>query len=209
MGSGSRLVGRKEECAHIDRLLGRARHGQSGALILRGEPGIGKSALLDYAIERAEGMTVLRAVGLESASELAYVTLRELLEPIAAGLDRLSLEEAQELRAAFALTSDRRATQYAVAAATLSLLAAVADERAVLCVVDDAHWVDRASADALVFAARRLEAEGVVMLFAARRGEGAFAAPGPDTRRKETLVRVPARSAREVHAPEATRTLHR
>ena len=176
--SDSMLVGREPERRQIDRLLARARDGQSGVLVVRGEPGIGKSALLNYGLERAKGMTVLRAVGLESASELAFVTLRELFEPVAAQVDRLSTEEGEALGAAFALDSLRRTSRYAVAAATLNLFAAVADASAVLCVVDDAHWVDRASADALVFASRRLEAEGVVMLFAARTGEGVFEAQG-------------------------------
>jgi DNA-binding CsgD family transcriptional regulator len=176
--SSSRLVGREAERAQLDQLLARARRGHSGVLVLRGEPGIGKSALLDYAVERADGMEVLRTLGLESASELPFVALADLLRPALGHLDRLPKSQAEALNAALALGSGGQASRYPVAAATLSLIAAEAEETPVLCAIDDAHWVDRASAESLVFTARRLDAEGVVMLFAARTGEGAFEAPG-------------------------------
>jgi DNA-binding CsgD family transcriptional regulator len=165
------LFGRERECALIDGLLGGARAGRAGALVLRGEAGVGKSALLDYAGERAEGI-VVRALGVESEVELEFSALLEICRPLLGGLDELVGRQAAALRGALGLGRVEAVDPFLVGASTLSLLAAAAaGEGPLLVLVDDAQWLDRASADALVFAARRLEADGVACLFAARAGE--------------------------------------
>jgi DNA-binding CsgD family transcriptional regulator len=168
------LHGRSEEIARIDELLAAARTGRSGALVVRGEPGVGKTVLLDYAAATA-GMRVLRSTGIESESELPFAALRLLLRSGLARLDILPPPQASALRGAFGLAEAPAADRFLIGLAALSLLAELAGDRALLCLVDDAHWLDRASADALLFAARRLEAEGVVLLMAAR--EDGFHAP--------------------------------
>jgi len=164
------LVGRSAERARIDALLASARSGRGGALVVRGEPGIGKSALLSYAEEGAEGMRLLHARGVEAEAELPFSGLYELLRPLLGLLGEVPERQAAALRGAFGLGPPLDA-RLLIGAGTLSLLAAAAEERPVLCSVDDAHWLDGASADALVFVARRLEADPVAVLFAAREGE--------------------------------------
>ncbi|WP_051864159.1 helix-turn-helix transcriptional regulator [Streptosporangium roseum] len=164
------LYGRAGEQTDIERLLAEARTGQSGALVIRGQAGIGKSALLDYAAGRAEGMRVLRGVGIESEAELPFAALHLLLRT---GLDRIhALPDAQAtaLNGALGLGGIAPENRFLVGLATLSLLSELAGDGALLCLIDDAQWFDQASIDALVFAARRLEAEGVAMIFAARAG---------------------------------------
>jgi DNA-binding CsgD family transcriptional regulator len=165
------LVGRDNETATIDRLLAGAREGQSGVLVLRGDAGIGKSALLAHAQERGHEFTILRAVGIESESDLAYAALHQVLRPVLGDIDRLPEPQAAALRGAFALSAETVDDRFRVSLAALGLLAEAADERPVLCLIDDAQWLDRTSADALVFVARRLEAERLVLLFAARDDE--------------------------------------
>ena len=172
------LIGREGECAAIDRLLDEAGHGRSGALVIRGEAGIGKSALLEYAVARAGDARIVRALGVETESEFAFSGLHELVRPLFDRLGELPPVQAAALRGALALAEAQGVGRLYVGAATLSLLAAAADAGRLLCVIDDAHWLDHASADALTFAARRLEAEGVVLLFAARGGEPAFRTTG-------------------------------
>jgi hypothetical protein len=162
------LVGRTAECALIDRLLVGARQGDSGALVLRGEPGIGKTAMLRYAIQQAHGMLVLRAQGVESESELPFAGLYDLLRPLLDRLDRLPEPQVAALASALAIGPPVAGDRFAVSAATLSLLAAAADDMPVLAVVDDAQWLDSSSAEALAFAARRLRAEQVVLMFGLR-----------------------------------------
>ncbi|MFL5928415.1 MAG: AAA family ATPase, partial [Gaiellaceae bacterium] len=164
------LVGRSAERARIDVVLAEADAGRGGALVLRGEPGIGKSALLDYAAEQAPGMRVLRARGIEAEAELPFSALYELLRPLEDLFDEIPERQAAALRGAFGLGQPLDA-RLLIGAGTLSLLAAAAEDRPVLCLVDDAHWIDAASADALRFAARRLEADRVAVLFAAREDE--------------------------------------
>ena len=164
------LHGRAGELAAINRLLERARDGYSGAVVVRGEAGIGKSALLEYAAAEASGFTVLRATGVESEAEFAFATLHQLLRPMQDGIDQLPLPQASGLRAAFGLAplsadGDQR---FLVAVAALTLLTDTAERQPVLCLVDDAHWADRSSTDVLLFVARRLAAEAVVLMFAAR-----------------------------------------
>jgi DNA-binding CsgD family transcriptional regulator len=165
------LIGRETECALIDRMLEDARAGRSGALIVRGDAGIGKSTLLEYAVAQAGDARVVRALGVETESEFAFSGLHELVRPLLERLPELPPVQADALRGALALAEAQAAGRLYIGAATLSLLAAARDDGPLLCVIDDAHWLDEASAGALAFAARRLEAEGVVMLFAAR-GQG-------------------------------------
>src|SRR5690349_12571591 len=172
------LRGREVQQAAIDALLSQARAGASGALVLRGEPGIGKTALLDYAAGLAHGdMPVLRAAGVESEAELPFAGLHQLTRPALDHLDALPEPQRLALSAAFGLTSGAAAAgdRFLTGLGALSLLAEIAP---VLCLVDDAHWLDRASADALLFAARRLHRDGIVMIFASRDYPGAFHAPG-------------------------------
>jgi DNA-binding CsgD family transcriptional regulator/tetratricopeptide (TPR) repeat protein len=176
------LLGRDRECTAIDDLLERARASRSGALVLRGEAGIGKSALLEHAVKRAEGMRVLAGSGIEAESELPFAGLHQLLWPVLDRADDLPEVQASALRGAFGLSPDRVEDRFLVSVAVLGMLTAVADDAPLLCVVDDAHWLDEASADALVFAARRVQADPVALLFGAREGEARrFDAPGlPD-----------------------------
>jgi DNA-binding CsgD family transcriptional regulator len=166
------LVGRPSEREQIDALLASAAAGEGAALVVRGEPGIGKSALLGYAAERAGtlGMRTAHAHGVEAEAELAFSGLQELLRPMLDLLDEIPERQADALRGAFGLGPPVDA-RLLINSGTLSLLAAAAGERPLVCLVDDAHWLDAASADALVFAARRLEADAVTVLFAARDGE--------------------------------------
>jgi DNA-binding CsgD family transcriptional regulator len=173
------LVGRERECAAIDRLLEASARGQSSSLVVRGEAGIGKTALLTYAAERAGDRSVLRTAGVESESDLAFAGLYGLLRPVVEKLGDLPEAQAGALAGALGLAPSLGADRLLVSAATLSLLAAAADEGPLLCLIDDAQFLDAASADALVFSARRLAAEPVAMLFAAREGEArVFAPPG-------------------------------
>ncbi|HET8653819.1 MAG TPA: AAA family ATPase [Gaiellaceae bacterium] len=173
------LFGRERESARIDEVLDAARERRSGALVLRGEAGIGKTALLNAAIERADGMRVLRALGVESEVDIAYAGLHELLRPALSSLDAIADSQAAALRAALALDGSAVAERLAVFGGTLSLLTAVAEEQPLLCVIDDAQWLDEASAAAMEFVARRLDADGIAMLFSVRDPESrAFTAPG-------------------------------
>ena len=165
------LVGRDRECARIDELLAGALKGESGSLIVRGEPGIGKSALLDYAAARADGMELLTTAGVEAEADLAFAGLYGLLRPILGRLSELPEIQAEALAGALALAPSSGSDRFLTSAAVLGLLAEAAEERPLLCLVEDAHWLDTPSADALVFAARRLRAERVAIIFAVREGE--------------------------------------
>jgi DNA-binding CsgD family transcriptional regulator len=162
------LVGREHELDRIDRLLEGARAADGGALVLRGEAGIGKSALLDVARARASGMQVLACRGTESEARLPFAALHRLLHPALQHLDRIPAVQSRALRTALGLASHARPEPFLVALATLSLLAEAARHQPVLCLVDDAHWVDRAALDVLGFVARRVQAEPLAMLIAMR-----------------------------------------
>ena len=149
-------------------MLADARHGRSAALVIRGEPGVGKSALLDYAAGAASGLRVLRCAGIESEAELAFAALHALLRPGLGSLDALPGPQSAALRGVFGLAGAAAGDRFLVGLAALSVLSELATDGPVLCLVDDAHCLDHASADALLFAVRRLDAEGVAMLFAAR-----------------------------------------
>jgi DNA-binding CsgD family transcriptional regulator len=171
------LHGRRTEQAAIDRLLDDARRGISGAAILRGEPGIGKTALLDYARDSATGMRLLRGAGIESEAALPFAGMHLVLRTALERLDALPDPQRRALAGALGLES-ARGDRFMIGAAVLGLLADAAERRPLLCLVDDAHWLDHASLDALLFAARRLDREGVVLLFAARDYPGALRSTG-------------------------------
>jgi hypothetical protein len=138
---------------------------------LRGEleqPGVGKTALLEHLVEQASGCRVARAAGVQSEMELAFAGLHQLLAPMLDRLERLPAPQCEALRTAFGLGPGPAPDRFFVALAALSLLADVAEEQPLICLVDDARWLDRASAQALAFVARRLEAESVGLVFAAR-----------------------------------------
>jgi AAA ATPase domain len=162
------LRGRSVECAELDRLLEAAHSGQSAVLVLRGEAGIGKTALLSYAAERAEGCRVLRAVGVESEMELPFAGLQQLCAPLLDGLERLPAPQQNALETAFGLSSGTPPDRFFVGLAALGLLSNMSQERPLLCSVDDAQWLDGVSAQVLAFVARRLHAEAVALLFATR-----------------------------------------
>jgi DNA-binding CsgD family transcriptional regulator len=185
------LLGRQDECAALDRLLDGARAGRSGVLVLHGEAGVGKTALLDYTIGSAADMLVLRAAGVESEMELAYAALHQLCGPLLDHLEGLPAPQRDALAITFGLSEGPVPDRFFVALAVLGLLSDVVGERPLLCVIDDAQWLDRASAQALTFVAHRLLAESVAMLFAAREAEDEFAGlprlvieglPGADAR---------------------------
>jgi DNA-binding CsgD family transcriptional regulator len=163
------LLGRELETSRINSLLDGAREGRSGSLILSGEPGIGKTALLEYAVGRTGDMRVLRAKGVESEAELPFVALADLVQPVLRLLDEIPDAQAAALRAALALGPPSAGDRFTTCAGFLSLLGAAAELTPVLVIVDDAHWVDRSSLQALQFAARRLDAEGIAVLIARRR----------------------------------------
>jgi DNA-binding CsgD family transcriptional regulator len=175
------LVGREADCDRVDRVLESARSGRSAVLLVHGEAGVGKTSLLRYAIERAEAMTVARATGVEYEAELEFSGLLELCRPLLHHLDELPQLQAKALRGVLRWEETDVRDRFAIGAATLSLLAAAAEQEPLLLAVDDAHWLDRPSADALRFAARRLLADPVAVVVATRLGEGAaFELPGAD-----------------------------
>jgi DNA-binding CsgD family transcriptional regulator len=165
------LFGRDAERSIVGALLEGARESRSGVLVVRGEAGVGKSTLLEDARERAPEMRLLRCVGIESEAQLPFAALHQLLRPVLGHLEKLPVPQARALRAALGLGAGGGDDRFLISLAVLSLLAETAEDGPLLCLVDDAQWLDDASADALVFVARRLEAEGIVLLFAAREGE--------------------------------------
>ncbi|HET7047924.1 MAG TPA: AAA family ATPase [Solirubrobacteraceae bacterium] len=162
------LEDRRHESAALDGLLAAVRAGRSGALVLRGEAGIGKTALLEHAVASASGVRVLRATAVESEMELAFAALHQLCGPMLDRIDRLPGPQRDALATTFGVRAGPAPDRFFVGLAVLSLLSEVAHKQPVLCVVDDAQWLDRASAQALGFVARRLFAESVALLFAAR-----------------------------------------
>ena len=162
------LCGRRDESALLEGLLEGARSGRSGVLVMWGEAGVGKTALLECAVSRATGLGVFRAVGVESESELAFAALHQLCAPMLDRLDRLPGPQRDALAITFGLHPGPVPDRFFVGLAVLSLLSEMAAEHPLLCVVDDAQWLDRASAQVLGFVARRLVAESVALLFATR-----------------------------------------
>ncbi|WP_280269203.1 ATP-binding protein, partial [Nocardia wallacei] len=181
------LRGRGQEQAAVEALLDAARRGASGALVLRGEPGIGKTALLEYASAAARELRVLRGTGIEVEAELPFAGLQLLLRPALADLGALAEPQRAALASALGLAAGSGSEPMLIGLAVLSLLTEYAGETGALLLVDDAQWLDRASRDALLFAARRLGAEGVAVVFAVREGEGTFPVAGLPELRLEGL----------------------
>jgi DNA-binding CsgD family transcriptional regulator len=165
------LYGRDLEREQIGALLRAARQSRSSAVVIRGEPGVGKSALLEDTRERAQDMHVLTARGVESESELPFAALHQLFRSSIRYAENLPTPQRDALEGALGLGDNGKHERFLVSAACLTLLSELAERRPVLCLIDDAHWLDNASADALLFVARRLDAEGVVILFGAREGD--------------------------------------
>jgi DNA-binding CsgD family transcriptional regulator len=165
---GAGLLGRRGERAALDRLLDRARAGSSAVLVMRGEPGIGKTALLEYAAGRASDFRILRAWGVEPEMELPFAGLHQLCLPMLGRLDRLAGPQRDALRTVFGMRAGTAPDRFLVGLAVLSLLADTADNQPLACLVDDAQWLDRVSVQSLAFVARRLLAEPIAFIFAAR-----------------------------------------
>ncbi|MEV0999039.1 AAA family ATPase [Nonomuraea sp. NPDC050202] len=167
--SWSRLRGRQAECETLDRLVTTVQGGHSAVLVVRGEAGIGKTALLEYARAAASGCRIARAAGVESEMELAFGGLHQLCAPFLDDLRRLPQPQRQALATAFGLSAGAAPDRFLVGLAALSLLADVADREPLICLVDDAQWLDRVSVQTLAFVARRLLAERIGLVFAVRR----------------------------------------
>ena len=162
------MLGRQPEREVLERLLEAARGGHGGVLVVHGEPGVGKTALLEYAVEAGRAFRVARTVGVEGEMELAYAALQQLCSPILELIERLPQPQRDALAVAFGLSAGPAPNPFLVGLAVLGLLSEAAEQRPLLCVVDDAQWLDRASARALGFVARRLLAEKIALVFAAR-----------------------------------------
>jgi DNA-binding CsgD family transcriptional regulator/tetratricopeptide (TPR) repeat protein len=167
-GQHAGLRGRVDECALLDAFLRDVRRGESRSLVVRGEAGIGKTALLEYMVESAADLTVVRAVGVASEMELAYASLHQLSVPLLDRLPSLPPPQREALEIVFGLSSGASPDRFLVGLAMLGLVSFVGGERPLLCVVDDAQWLDQASAVTLAFVARRLQADPVGIVFAAR-----------------------------------------
>lgn len=212
---GDMLVGRAREQAVISRLMGDAQSGRSGVLAIVGAPGIGKSALLAYAEKRAEGMRILRARGIESEAAIPFAGLFELLRPVLGYIKDIPRPQAVAVDSALALRPGRPADRFAVGAATLSLIAAAAEEQPLLVLVDDAQWLDGSSSGALLFALRRFEADPVAVVISSRQRLGALFTPpdipvlrleGLDIEATDELLAI--RTGRKLPRPVVAR-LHR
>src|SRR6266700_1123861 len=171
------LRGRGQQCETLDGLLADVRARRSRALVVRGEPGIGKTALLEYAAETAQAFQLARAVGVESEMELPFEALHQLCCPMLSRIGALPSPQREALGVAFGLCSGGAPDRFLVGLAVLGLLSEVAAGQPLLCLVDDAQWLDQASAQALAFVARRLDAESVALLSGTRdlAGEGGLA----------------------------------
>jgi hypothetical protein len=167
-GGPTVLRGRTSERALLDDLVSSVRRGESRSLVLRGDAGIGKTALLEYLVDSASDLKVVRAAGVESEMELAFAGLHQLCTPLLDQFDRLPAPQRQALEIVFGLSTGGTPDRFLVGLAVLSLYAAVAEEHPLLCVVDDAQWLDQASELTLAFVVRRLLAEPVGIVFGAR-----------------------------------------
>jgi len=162
------LRGRETECAQLGQMLAAARSGESRVLVLRGDAGVGKSALLDYTVNSASGMRMVHALGVESEMELAFAALHQLCAPLLDRLTDIPAPQRTALETVLGIRAGVPPDRFLVGLAVLSLLSHVSEERPLLCVVDDAQWLDRASAQVLGFVARRLLAESILLVFGAR-----------------------------------------
>ena len=162
------LTDRDSERAVLDRLLAAVRAGQSQVLVIRGDPGVGKTVLLDHIAERAHGCRVVRATGVQSEMELAFAGLHQLCVPMLDHLDRIPVPQRDALRTAFGVAPGPAPDRFFVGLAVLSLLSEVAEDQPLICLIDDEQWLDQASEQTLGFVARRLAADAVALVFAAR-----------------------------------------
>ena len=162
------LTGRRAECVVLDRLMAAVRTGESRALVVHGEPGVGKTALLQYLAGQASGCRVAPAGGVQSEMELAFAVLHQLCAPTLDRLERLPTPQRDALRTAFGLSAGPAPDRFLIGLAALGLLSEVAGDRPLVCIVDDEQWLDSASAQVLAFVARRLGAESVGLVFGAR-----------------------------------------
>lgn len=206
------VLGRVAERAAVDRLIHAAEERRSGALVLTGDAGIGKSTLLGYALDRARerGLAVLTARGFESESAISFAGLADLLRPVLPLLGTLPPPQARALESALSLGPPVPGDRFSVCAATIGMLAAAAEESPLLLVVDDLHWLDSSSREAVLFAARRLGAEGIALLAASRpvNGRGGDFA-GVPTLRLEALSRAEADELLGRLLPASTAQLRR
>lgn len=186
--TGWPLLGRQAERDAIDELLAAARDGLSGVLMLTGEPGIGKTRLLEYAAAAAADLTVIWLTGVESETQLGFGALHRLLVPFLDRIAGLPARQRDALRAAFGLGGGEPPDRYLVGLATLTMLSAVAIDQPLVCLVDDVHWLDRESAEALAFTARRLHADSLAFIFAGR-----IAAARPEADGQATFAALPVR----------------
>src|SRR3954454_4781667 len=167
-GGSTMLRGRRTEGEVLDGVLDGVRLSRSAVLVLRGAAGIGQTALLEYLVEAAAGFRGVRASGVESEMELPFAGLHELCAPMLGRLGLLAEPQRRALSVAFGLTLGEAPDRFLIGLAALSLLAETSEEQPLLCVVDDAQWLDQASAQVLGFVGRRLLAESIALVFAAR-----------------------------------------
>src|ERR1700745_862423 len=167
-GRAARLIGRAAECRELDSLLEALRRGESGSLVIRGEAGVGKTARLEYLAGQAADARVIGVTAVQSEVELAFAALHQLCAPILDGLEVLPAPQREALRITLGMHDGPVPDRFLVGLAVLSLLAEAAEDRPLVCVVDDAQWLDRASAQVLAFVARRLGMESVGLVFSAR-----------------------------------------
>ena len=203
------LLGRDHERQEIEHALARARSGTSATLALAGEPGIGKTALLEHAAGRAAGMRLLRARGIESEAQIPFGSLLELIRPALLMLEKMPEPQAVALEGALALRPGAAQERFAVGAATLSILAAYAEQAPVAVLLDDAQWLDSSSAQALLFAFRRLVADPIAVFVAVREAEPSLL-DGADLPTLQIGGLTSDEAAMLVRglAPEAARRLH-
>jgi len=174
-GPGAELTGRRAECAALDRLAAAVRSGASQALVIHGDAGVGKSALLEYLAGQVRDLQVVRAAGVQSEMELAFAAVHQLCAPMLGHLERLPGPQRDALRTVFGMSAGPAPDRFLVGLAVLSLLSDAAEKQPVICLVDDQQWLDQASAQVLTFVARRLGAESVGLVFATRVPGGALA----------------------------------
>jgi len=167
-GDSAGLLGRATETAVLDDMIAAVQEGESRVLVIRGDAGLGKTALIDHTVRSARNLRVLRAVGVESEMELAFATLHQLCLPLLDRLPNLPEPQREALETVFGLRAGAPPDRFLVGLAVLSLVSDVSDEHPLLCVIDDAQWLDQASAQVLGFVARRLLAESIAVVFAAR-----------------------------------------
>ena len=202
------LFGRRTETAALDRLLAQAADGAGCGLVLWGEQGIGKSALLDYAVDAAAAATVLRCRGTRMEASLAFAALHELLWPVRDRLETLPAPQAAALRSALGMSGEP-ANRFLIGAAVLSLVAGLARERPVLVVVDDAQWVDEETAQCLGFVARRVRTDPVALLVAAHEDPDAGPWEGLASMEIKGLADDDARRLVDAVTPDADESLRR